>query len=185
MEKAYTRPISRRASADCSVCLDCKSTLDESNWRGSLRKWRRYVCNSCWVVRQRNYAKNSTRTLEHKREVRAKAVASWSPERIEQERVRSANTRLKKYGITLEDKAKMLQAQGNICVICLTDTPTGKGDFHVDHCHRTGLVRKLLCASCNLMLGMAKDNPETLTRAVGYLVRHNPDMHDHDGNLKY
>ncbi len=40
---------------------------------------------------------------------------------------------------------------------------------HIDHCHNTGRIRGVLCKMCNTMLGMAKDNPEILTKAIVYL----------------
>lgn len=40
----------------------------------------------------------------------------------------------------------------------------------IDHCHKTGLVRNLICDSCNRGLGCFKDSPEVLLRAVEYLT---------------
>lgn len=37
------------------------------------------------------------------------------------------------------------------------------------HCHKTGVVRKLLCPQCNTALGQARDNPGTLRRMAAYL----------------
>lgn len=79
-----------------------------------------------------------------------------------------------KYGITLEDRAEILDGQGGLCAICQTDTPPTKSGWHVDHCHRTKVVRGILCQHCNNMLGMAKDNVKILQRAIQYL----------DGELK-
>jgi len=73
------------------------------------------------------------------------------------------------FGITPEDVISMLERQGGRCAICLTQTPGGKGTFHVDHDHRTGRVRGLLCRKCNIGLGCFKDDWARLQSAVSYL----------------
>lgn len=66
---------------------------------------------------------------------------------------RIRNYRLKKkYGIDVTQYNEMLLAQGGCCKICQTDK-SGKYAFHVDHCHKTGRIRGLLCANCNTVLG--------------------------------
>ena len=76
-----------------------------------------------------------------------------------------------KYGLTHEDVANMLAAQGGRCAICGGDSPRGKGSWHVDHCHATNSVRGLLCQPCNQGLGLFRDNPDTLEKAATYLRR--------------
>jgi len=59
------------------------------------------------------------------------------------------------YGMTLEQYTSILAAQDGRCKICRTDTPGGHARvFVVDHCHRTGKNRALLCMRCNLDLGV-------------------------------
>lgn len=78
---------------------------------------------------------------------------------------------LRRYGITLDDYAQMLKRQGGKCALCATDTPSGRwGRFVVDHCHTTGRVRGLLCNSCNVALGRLGDSPESIQRALAYVV---------------
>jgi hypothetical protein len=82
----------------------------------------------------------------------------------------------KKYGISVEQYEQMLASQNGVCLIC------GKGETHtrngkvtllcVDHCHKTGKVRGLLCKRCNVMLGQSGDDIETLTSAIEYLKRY-------------
>ena len=76
------------------------------------------------------------------------------------------------YGITHNDYLKMLEAQNGRCAICGTDTPGGKGAFHVDHCHSSGKVRGLLCGNCNRGIGYLKDSISNLSSAILYLSNH-------------
>ncbi len=55
------------------------------------------------------------------------------------------------------------------CPLCLYD----EGDYVSDHCHRTGIRRDWLCRKCNAGLGMFRDNPAILERAIAYLRHHN------------
>lgn len=80
------------------------------------------------------------------------------------------------YGLSLEQFEALLAAQGGRCAICRTDTPPGegrKGVWNVDHCHKTGAVRGILCAWCNSGLGYMRDDPEALRNAIAYLELHN------------
>ena len=62
------------------------------------------------------------------------------------------------YGLTLAQYDQLLEKQSGLCAICGTDI-RGKatnGDLkaHVDHCHKTKLVRGLLCMLCNTRTGI-------------------------------
>lgn len=74
------------------------------------------------------------------------------------------------YGLTLEGFTLLLQSQGGKCAIC-GQSPTGKRKdaFHVDHCHKTGIVRGILCPACNHGIGKFKDDPKLLRKAASYL----------------
>jgi hypothetical protein len=75
----------------------------------------------------------------------------------------------RKYGLTLEAWDAMFEAQGKLCIVCDTSEPRSKAGWQVDHCHVSGAVRGILCSPCNLMLGLAEDDPSTLERAAAYL----------------
>lgn len=75
----------------------------------------------------------------------------------------------KNYGITLEDYDRMLESQDNKCKICDTDSPGSKGRFYVDHNHKTGKLRGLLCHKCNTSLSGFKDDINILLKAIEYL----------------
>ena len=72
-----------------------------------------------------------------------------------------------KYGITAEEYAALLADQGGVCYIC--GGKSGKKRLAVDHDHRTGEVRGLLCKRCNRMLGYYRDNAGAFARAAAYL----------------
>src|ERR1035437_4914649 len=57
----------------------------------------------------------------------------------------------------------MFEGQRRCCAACETPEPGNKiGRWNTDHNHVTGKVRGILCHSCNLALGMVKDNPHRL-----------------------
>ena len=77
------------------------------------------------------------------------------------------------YGITSEDYAEMLESQGGVCGKCKRPPPNHRKKFlAVDHCHKTGQVRGLLCDNCNRGIGLLGDTVESLMEAVNYLQKH-------------
>lgn len=77
---------------------------------------------------------------------------------------------LTRYGITLETYNTMLAKQNNACAICLTPVHELSTQLHVDHCHKTGKVRGLLCYNCNSGLGRFKDSKFNLSQALHYIM---------------
>lgn len=71
------------------------------------------------------------------------------------------------YGTPVETYDALYLEQGGACAVC--NTPFGKPV--VDHCHTGGHVRGLLCFSCNILLGHARDDKDVLLRAVAYLEK--------------
>jgi len=85
----------------------------------------------------------------------------------------------RRYGLTLEQYYQMIKDQDNKCAICgnpetAVDPRTNKvRALSVDHCHKTGKVRKLLCSACNNGLGCFRDNPKLTIKATNYLINYN------------
>jgi hypothetical protein len=75
----------------------------------------------------------------------------------------------KTYGIPLGSYALLYEAQGGQCFICRRATGRTKR-LAVDHDHKTGLVRGLICKPCNWLLGHSRDDPEFFDRAKAYLL---------------
>lgn len=87
---------------------------------------------------------------------------------------RGKNRELKiKYGIDLIHYHAMLALQANGCKICNESNPGRNYKalkyFQVDHDHKTGKIRGLLCNNCNRALGLFKDNADLCLRASAYL----------------
>jgi hypothetical protein len=72
------------------------------------------------------------------------------------------------YKITREDFDMLLLLQLNHCGICGSPFKNWR-DCHIDHNHLTGHIRGLLCARCNLGLGILRDNPTILRNGIQYL----------------
>ncbi len=74
-----------------------------------------------------------------------------------------------RFNMTLEDYNRMFVNQKGFCATCgRHQTEVGK-TLQVDHCHKTGQVRGLLCFTCNAALGNVKDNTNTLKNMIKYL----------------
>lgn len=83
------------------------------------------------------------------------------------------NQHLKEHGITIDDYESMLKNQNFKCAICGSSGENTEKYKHrplfVDHNHKTGKVRGLLCSNCNFILGHAKDDISILENAIKYL----------------
>jgi hypothetical protein len=89
-------------------------------------------------------------------------------EKLRRRRRSAHNAHLKTtYGISMDEYELILAAQGGKCAICRGGT--SKRHFAVDHNHRTGEVRGLLCGRCNSGLARFMDNRTNLWRAHRYL----------------
>ena len=76
----------------------------------------------------------------------------------------------KRFGINLEEYDKLLKEQNGICAIC-RKKPTMI--LSVDHNHKTGKVRGLLCYNCNVGIGMFRENISLMKKGIKYLEKHN------------
>jgi hypothetical protein len=79
------------------------------------------------------------------------------------------------FGISLEEYQRMFDAQGGVCAICgkPETAKSNRGEVKllaVDHDHRTGKIRGLLCAKCNTGVGNFDENESLLVKAIRYLI---------------
>lgn len=145
----------RHISGHTKWCKACNNA--------AVRIWRKKNIEGCRAYLRRYYRANAEKIKAKGREDRAANPAKHKSAR-----------RKRTFGISEDDFQKMLSGQSGACQICRFVFVVGAGRElipHVDHCHKTGKVRGLLCTSCNKMLGFAKENLVSLERAIEYLKR--------------
>ena len=81
----------------------------------------------------------------------------------------------RRYGISLHEYKEILKSQKGVCAICGKNDGRMKNStvypLSVDHDHKTGKVRGLLCNSCNSGLGYFQDSLNFLNKAIIYLEK--------------
>lgn len=81
-------------------------------------------------------------------------------------------------GVDAARYQEMLHEQNGVCAICkqpetAPDKASGKTkDLAIDHCHKSGKIRALLCSNCNRGLGLFNDDIELLAKARAYVLSH-------------
>ncbi|HEY9370179.1 endonuclease VII domain-containing protein [Streptomyces sp.] len=134
------------------LCIDCNT---EPKIKGHS------VCRAC------NYQRVKAWRVANPEKFAAQVArenAKVTPE------VRRRRLLSKKYGITPRHYDEMLKAQSGVCAGCgLPEKDNVHGVLAVDHDHETRVVRGLLCNPCNTVLGLVKEDAETLLVLVDYL----------------
>lgn len=126
------------------------------------------------VERRNEYSKNwMTKKRATQTEAQRLAHNAYMSEWVKKnpEKVRAYRL-ARKFGITSEQYDQCFQSQKGCCAICGKHQSELKKALHVDHCHKTGKNRSLLCHKCNLVIGLFEDNDAALERAAGYLRFH-------------
>lgn len=138
------------------ICVICqvRKTLDNFpiidkyiKRNGSVTVWRRKQCLECYKSNRREWFKNNT----NKQKISRKLVLS-------------------QYGLDETTYQELLKKQNGRCKICFISQDDYGKNLHVDHCHKTGKVRGLLCSLCNQGLGLFKDRYDVILRASHYLM---------------
>lgn len=178
----FDRP-SRTRRATCSDA--CASARESEVYRA-------YYANNAERIKaraNRTYAANREAVLLRARQryhgddrVKAKAIAysaknAAARKAADPEKFKAgwrARHLEKTYGLTLAEYQAMLARQDGKCAICRRLDAVSGADhsLHVDHDHATGAVRGLLCMLCNRGVGAFRDDPDLITAAADYLIRH-------------
>ncbi len=145
----------------CPTCEQTKSIEDFHNLRTRVDgKYGR--CKEC--------ALNASRKSNKRRKL--------FPDRVAKRKQGTVRSRLRcQWGMSIEEYNAMLANQNGACAIC--GNPSNQNTHNgyparlaVDHSHETGVIRGLLCRTCNLGIGNFLDLPVLLEAAVAYLRAH-------------
>lgn len=102
-----------------------------------------------------------------------KAWRKANPEKVAAQNARARTTQRnwrfrREYKLNVEMYEKMFEQQNGKCAICERDWTNFKHEFAIDHCHKTGKVRGLLCFPCNTKLATV-ENSLFMLKAQDYL----------------
>lgn len=119
-----------------------------SNGRNSRR------CKECAIVYSKQYREN--------------------PKNIPNKVKAGRKANLKKFGLSFKTFEVLINKQNNKCRICKEKFGKKKNNKpNIDHDHKTGKVRGLLCLLCNVSLGGFRDSAKRLRNAIKYLEKYN------------
>jgi RNase P subunit RPR2 len=127
----------------CNMCQTVKPLTDYhyNVKNGENYRYAQSRCKECDIIRREKYRETAKKQ-------------------------RVGQYRLQKYGLTEGEYQDLVLFQNNICAIC--NKPNNK-TLNIDHDHKTGKVRGLLCHYCNIGLGLFKDDIDVLNKAINYL----------------
>lgn len=152
----------------CSKCGTVKP-LDEFGVQTRNRDGRHSHCRLCLrAQRLADYHKHKARKNPERNARRRGTGSHW------------ASALKTKYGITVDQYDTILQKQDYCCAICRqpeTQRDTRYGQvlrLAVDHDHKTGRIRGLLCSACNTAIGKFNDDPDLIQSAIAYLKQQKP-----------
>jgi len=151
-----------KAKAELRVQLRADRAEKGRDWPcikcGSTERSERGDCLECARAQSKvGYQTHKARSAEYKQK--------WLKNHPDRAKEFDLRVRLKRYGLTVEQYREMFDSQKGLCCICeqMLDR------IDIDHDHKTGQVRGLLCHACNIGLGAFQDDPQLLMRAMRYL----------------
>ena len=145
----------RDSNTKALFCRKCVTQKDISEFKQRMINIKYPICIKCLRKRELSYRENN----------KEKVYRS------------GRNAQYKNlYGITLDQYEQMAKDQGNLCSLCQKPQAQIKNKknsmLHVDHCHKTGKVRSLLCNRCNVGIAFFQECPELFQKAIHYLEIH-------------
>lgn len=164
------------------VCTKCKLEKSEDSFYSRMACCK--VCHnkrtSAWRQQNPDKARTYVDKYRLKPENKARllsATLKWQAANPDKVKISKLRHDLKRYGLAVAEYQHLLDQQQGCCAICGDNPPR----LHVDHDHTTQTVRALLCHGCNTAIGLLKESPAILSKAIEYLNRHSATM-DHLGS---
>lgn len=153
----------------CSRCRKTKRVQEFSKDR-SRADGLQPRCKSCAKeVKARSLSKLTPEKIRRHKD----QIAEWKYSNKEYRQFYEWSRKLKlNYGMEVQDYCLIMERQNDHCAICGVDFNDYDGIIGVDHCHITGIVRGILCNSCNHGLGCFKDSRQNLNSAICYLDKY-------------
>ena len=159
----------------CKICiseqnkldyLENKKSIDEYN-RNSYYKHKPKRAETAKKYYQANSEEIKEKVKEWTDNNKPKAISNWRSSQLK-----------RKYGITVSQYEELLEQQNYRCAICDKHMDDQKNNMHVDHAHTesefvpAGMIRGILCWTCNLKLIGKNTNPNIFEKAAAYLKQH-------------
>lgn len=164
----------------CSICKEMK---EESCFAFQNKKLNKLMsaCKDCNNKKQREFRKNNP---ELQKEIDRKAYQRQKAHRVEYARKyrknnpeKTMDTNLKsKYGITRNEYLKILESQDFKCAICGKPQSEHSRNFALDHNHKSGKIRGIVCDGCNYGIGFLENHFEKYFK---YLKKYDVDIISH------
>jgi len=172
------------------ICSNCDKELPATNefyhndkiGRLGLRSW----CKECSSIANKSHessvAKKKWRSANKERlKESARQYYIANRERVREAEIKYSSSDLAKfrrrkshykrmYDLSEDQVRDLLDLQKGCCAICGESLDTS---YDVDHCHKTGKVRELLCGSCNKAIGYLREDRNIAIAAAKYLEKHN------------
>lgn len=166
-----------KAAQPCKGCGRCEPEVTFGKryykcTRGGRGWKRRNRCKECCRNEKIEWRENN-------REEWRKRKKRYYNDNKQRARMWGFESRLKRLGIKTHYQIvkDYIKSHNGLCEIC-GQPPVVNENLSIDHCHKTGEFRGLLCSNCNNALGHLKDNPDLFIKAVKYINRHNQEPSD-------
>jgi len=147
-----------RKQSWCKKCIRKWGKEYRKRFEGKIRKYQR-------EYQKKWYQKNKKRLR--------KAFKANYEKNKEAYKIRNKKTYFRRYGITYDGAIEVWEKQGKKCLICKKALEilgnNNKHGFCIDHDHKTGKFRGILCHNCNSAIGMLQENIELVRATVKYL----------------
>lgn len=162
-----------KACTKCEVQKSLKDFHKDSNNKCGLTS----QCKACRKIQRMCWGKkHPEKVRKHKRdEYHRNREKHLEYTRSSERRDRWFRWKLKRqFGISFDDFMSLMDSQLGLCAICHGEMDRGQTSnkrLNIDHDHKTGKVRGLLCFRCNTGIGSLNDDPKVLASAIRYLMK--------------
>ena len=150
--------------------ITCSNECAKSRMSQVAKEWNRKIYNKDKINKNKERQERKAKQLLNETDIQKEARLNKERERGFRRRVSQREGRLwRTYKITTEEYEAMLKKQNNQCAIC---NKTIDKNLCIDHDHKSGIIRGLLCGKCNQGIGLLNEDISTFKRAIRYLKKY-------------